>query len=82
MDGDGVCLTLVLVHVGVDKLNNIGTKRRRHDGGESDLSGFIARERENANEGTGSHGESVVVTLRDNCVETDAAIGCLLFHRC
>ena len=48
-DGDGVGLTLVLVDVGVNKLNNVGTERGRHDSGESSLSGLVAGEREDAN---------------------------------
>jgi hypothetical protein len=55
-DGDGIGLALVLVHVGVHKLNDIRTKRGRHHGGESDLSGLVTGERENANERAGGHG--------------------------
>ena len=48
-DGNGVGLTLVLVHVGVDELNNVGTKRSRHDGRESGLSRLVSGEGEDAN---------------------------------
>mmetsp|Transcript_118579 Transcript_118579/g.242332 ORF Transcript_118579/g.242332 Transcript_118579/m.242332 type:complete len:383 (+) Transcript_118579:314-1462(+) len=45
-DRDGVGLSLVLVHVGVDELNDVGTEGSRHDGGESGLSGLVSREGE------------------------------------
>ena len=55
-DGDGVGLTVVLADVGVDELNNVGTEGGRHDGGKGGLTGLIAGEAEDGNEGTGSHG--------------------------
>ena len=54
-DGDGVGLTVVLVHVGVDELNNVGTEGSRHDGGEGGLTGLVTGGAENRNEGSGSH---------------------------
>jgi len=48
-DRDGVGLTLVLVHVGVNKLNNVGTERGHHDSRESSLSGLVSGEGEDAN---------------------------------
>ena len=56
-DRDGVGLTLVLVHVGVNKLNNVGTKGSLEDSGESGLSLLLSGSAENANKGaSGSHG--------------------------
>jgi hypothetical protein len=54
-DRDGVCLTLVLVHVGMNKLNNVGTERSLHDGRESSLARLVAREGKDANKRTGRH---------------------------
>ena len=48
-DGDGISLTLVLVHVGVNKLNNVRTERGRHDSGEGSLSRLVSGEGEDAN---------------------------------
>ena len=55
-DGDGVRLTLVLVHVGVHELDDVRTEGSRHDFGEGGLSGLVSGEREDANDGSGSHG--------------------------
>lgn len=55
-DGDGVGLTVVLVHVGVDELNNVGTEGSRHDGGEGGLTGLVTGGAENRDEGSGGHG--------------------------
>mmetsp|Transcript_4103 Transcript_4103/g.9238 ORF Transcript_4103/g.9238 Transcript_4103/m.9238 type:complete len:333 (+) Transcript_4103:280-1278(+) len=59
-DGHGVSLTLVLVDIGVNKLDDVRTERSRHNSGESSLSGFVAGEGENANKGTGGHGGNSV----------------------
>mmetsp|Transcript_25315 Transcript_25315/g.41564 ORF Transcript_25315/g.41564 Transcript_25315/m.41564 type:complete len:323 (+) Transcript_25315:1475-2443(+) len=55
-DRNSISLTLVLVHVGVNKLDNVRTERSRHDGRESGLSRLVSGERENANERSGGHG--------------------------
>lgn len=59
-DGDGVRLALVLVHVGVDELDDVRAEGGRHDGGEGGLSGLVSGEREDAHKGTGCHGEGWV----------------------
>mmetsp|Transcript_7047 Transcript_7047/g.15377 ORF Transcript_7047/g.15377 Transcript_7047/m.15377 type:complete len:172 (+) Transcript_7047:412-927(+) len=56
-DGDGVGLTVVLVHVGMNELNDVGTEGSRHDGGEGGLTRLVAGEGKDRNEGTGSHFE-------------------------
>jgi hypothetical protein len=56
-DVDGVGLTVVLVHVGVNKLNDIRAEWGHHDGRESGLPSLVAFEAKHANERTSSHGE-------------------------
>jgi len=55
VDVDGISLAVVLVHVGVHKLNNIGTKRSGHDLGQGGITGFLPSEGEDRNKGTGGH---------------------------
>jgi len=43
---DGVSLTVVLAHVGVHELDNVGTHGSGHDSGEGGLTGFLSGEGE------------------------------------
>jgi len=44
-DGDGVSLTVVLVHVGVNELDNVGTDGGAKDSGEWRGAGLFSGER-------------------------------------
>lgn len=56
VDVDGVRLALVLVHVRVHELHDVGTERSRHNGRERGLSRLFAGSREDGDEGTSCHG--------------------------
>ena len=58
MDVDGESLTVVLVHVSVNELNDVRTQRSSHDSREGGLPGFVAGKREDRYKRTGSHGEN------------------------
>ena len=74
-DGDGVGLTVVLVHVGVDELNDVGTEGSRHDGGEGGLTGLVAGGTEYTHERAGHLGYGVSVrsshAVRSICEDDD-----------
>jgi hypothetical protein len=54
-DGDGVGLTVVLGHVGVDELDNVGTDGGVEDSGEWRGAGLFSGEGEDGENGAGSH---------------------------
>jgi hypothetical protein len=70
-DGNGISLTVILVHVGVDELNDIRTKRSHHDSGESSLSGLVAGEGEHTNERTGGHGANFYLFVGKELTKAD-----------